>query len=112
MSLTLAAGLWPFTFRLRNGVSWAVDRKGLRFSQFGSATGISPFEGTDICANSNSPFTLELWVEPEKTSGYGTILAIGSEENVESFSVRQSLGDIELVDGLRNRNRTSSLRTQ
>lgn len=95
--ITLAVGLWPFAFHVRNGASWSSDPVGLHFGQFATAIGESPFDGTETCQSKDSPFTLELWIETERASGYGTILAFDSDEHPESLSIRQSIGDIEFL---------------
>ena len=98
-SLTLSAGLWPFSFYVRNGASWSADHHGLYFSGFGTATGSSPYDRSTTCAN-HSDFSLELWVQPDKATRWGTILAFGSKDEQGSFAVRQSLDDIQIVHSL------------
>ena len=96
LCITLLAGLWPFAFHVRNGATWLGNANGLAFARFATARGTSPFESRDLCPSPDNPFALELWFEPDSASGYGTILAIGNATYPENFSIRQSLGDIEV----------------
>jgi VanZ family protein len=70
LSLAIVAGyfimgLWPFTFRPPNRVSWLVDRTGLHFETDGVAYDPAslPALGLSGAARQSANFTMELWVE-------------------------------------------------
>ena len=99
--VTLTAGLWPFAFHVENEASWSSNPHGLRFKRDSTATADSPFNGTTVCANQDGPFSLEVWLQPEKASGYGTVMVFDSDKQPDSLAIRQSLGDIEFIRSFR-----------
>jgi len=102
LTATLTAGLWPFAFHIQNGVSWSSSPRGLRFKHYSTAVTESPFNGVAACTNKEGPFSLEVWLQPEKASGYGTVMVFDSDEQPDSLAIRQSLGDVEFVHLFRN----------
>lgn len=90
----LAAGLWPF-HAPRNEVSWLSHGNGLRFGDYASIVSAGTFKASSSVADSSC--SLEVWLEPSRVDSSGTILAFYQPESrVVPFSLRQSIGDLEL----------------
>ena len=102
LAATLTAGLWPFAFHIQNGASWSSDPHGLQFKHYSTAVAESPFNRAAVCTSKEGPFSLEVWLQPERASGYGTVMVFDSDEQPDSLAIRQSLGDIELVRSFRS----------
>jgi VanZ family protein len=91
----LVAGLWPFRAP-RNEVSWLSQKNGLLFGKYGSIVSSSQFRAHPPQADSSC--SLEIWLEPRRDKGSGTILAFyWPESQIAPFALRQSLGDLELL---------------
>jgi VanZ family protein len=56
----------------------------------------------------DAPCSLEIWIEPDRTAGGGTLFAIYAPESPWQFSLHQSITDLELQTDLRH----GRLRTQ
>ena len=93
----LVAGLWPFNFFPRNGVTWLRDTNGVRFSRYGqiyckdfwklNPLGTSP--------DREPSWSLELWLEPASDVGWGgTIVTNYDPAQRQSFAIDQSLSDL------------------
>lgn len=91
----LVAGLWPF-HAPRNEVSWLSQREGLVFERYGSIVSAHPFNASPRRADTSS--ALEIWLKPRRVRSSGTILAFYHPESQEvtTFALRQSLGDLVL----------------
>jgi VanZ family protein len=92
LSVILAAGLWPF-LPPRNDVAWVGDRNGIRFGGHGVICASGPQPPAGWAAN--GPCSLEIWLQPGKTSQLGTIVAFYSPTAPTEFSLfqeRSSLG--------------------
>jgi VanZ family protein len=85
---TLAAGLWPFSFRERNNVSWNLAGRGLHFGDPGMAVSEGTFQG--IPGNGQS---IELWIEPDLSWEAGTILSFYVRRTAPVLQLRQSGDD-------------------
>jgi VanZ like family/Concanavalin A-like lectin/glucanases superfamily len=88
----LVAGLWPF-HSPKNQVHWLENENGLHFGHYGTILSSGIFER----ASSDGPScSLEVWVEPARTWGSGTILAFYRTLNHGQFSLQQSYIDLVL----------------
>jgi VanZ family protein len=94
----LVAGLWPF-HSPRNQVSWAAGGKGLHFGRHGIILSSGKFKAAN--APAGAPCSLEIWFEPARTAGSGTLFAFYTPENPWQFSFRQSSTDLGLRRDLR-----------
>lgn len=66
----LFAGLWPFRFRPVNNVHWIGGSHGLRFDNYGIASGEEPFFAPGGPIDLALPFTIRMEVRPrEEPSG-------------------------------------------
>jgi hypothetical protein len=61
-------GLWPFTFRPPNRVTWLTDRPGLHFEKSGVAYDPEslPASGSSVATNQSVSFTVEIWAEADR----------------------------------------------
>ncbi len=75
LSIILIAGLWPFCAP-PNRVKWLVDRNGLSFARYGTASTDGLFQ--QDAGSDESSGTIELWLSPKTVSGTHTILAFDS----------------------------------
>jgi hypothetical protein len=90
----LVAGLWPF-HSPRNEVQWLSHSNGLVFSRYGSIVSASAFKADSLHADGSC--SLEMWLEPGRADGTGTILGFYWPENrVVSFAIRQYRTRLEL----------------
>ena len=88
----LVAGLWPF-HSPKNQVQWLENENGLRFGHYGTILSSGIFER----ANSDGPScSLEIWLEPDRTWGTGTVLAFYRPSSPRQFSLQQSYTDLAL----------------
>ena len=80
------AGLAPFQ-RPRNAVTWLGNENGLRFSRYGTIWSSGTFE---LAAAQDAPScSLEIWLQPSRTSGSNTLLAFYTQENPLQFSMHK-----------------------
>ncbi len=87
LGITLTAGLWPF-HAPANGVEWVRGGDGLEFGRHGSAVSSGAIPADDPFDAST---TLEIWLQPARTKGNGTILSFdGSAHPGASFSLHQT----------------------
>jgi len=87
LCIILVAGLWPFRAP-RNEVRWLSHSNGLSFSKYGSvvSAGVLKFDPQQ----SDGSCSLEIWLEPSRIDGKGTILGFyWPESQVVPFSIRQ-----------------------
>lgn len=91
----LVAGLWPFRFHPENNVSWIVQRDGIRLGAHGSVVSFSQFQVPNDEAS--SPCSLELWLAPDFSSASSSILAFSTVANPMQLQLKQSLGDLFVV---------------
>jgi hypothetical protein len=97
----LVAGLWPF-HAPRNEVSWLSPGNGLRFGDYASVVSAGSFKASLSPADASC--SLEIWLEPGRLDSSGTILAFYQPESRSiPFSLRQSIGDLELHRRTRGR---------
>jgi hypothetical protein len=88
----LAAGLWPF-HAPSNQVAWSEHTAGLRFGRHGSIVSLAPFQPSPGLAS--GPASIEIWLNPDRLDGSGTILAFyRPETRTVSLALRQSLDDL------------------
>jgi hypothetical protein len=88
----LVAGLWPF-HAPGNEVRWLSPGQGLLFGKYGSIVSAVPFELNGRRAD--GPCSIELWLEPERLDGSGTILAFyWPQGRTVPLALRQSLDDL------------------
>ena len=83
----LTAGLWPFCSP-RNAVFWLKNGDGLQFGGHGTILSTKPFvrdTSRDLAGNS-----IEIWLQPARTEGSGTILAFYNSDPLQQFSLHQS----------------------
>jgi|ERR1700730_4721284 len=99
LSITLSAGLWPFSFHQGNNVNWIVDRAGLHFGDHGMIVSRGKFEGLRTVATKGC--SLELWVEPALSSGSSTILSFYNPQSPSRVQLQQSLDDLAFIHARR-----------
>jgi len=87
---TLAAGLWPFSFRERNNVSWNEAGNGLHFGDPGMAVSEGTFQGLP----GDQGRSIELWIEPDLSWQASTILSFYVPKTRPVLQVRQSGDDL------------------
>jgi VanZ family protein len=87
---TLAAGLWPFSFRERNNVSWSEAGNGLHFGNPGMAVSEGTFQGLP----GDRGRSIELWIEPDLSWEASTILSFYVPKTRPVLQVRQSGDDL------------------
>src|SRR5688500_18062978 len=80
---------WPF-HAPRNGVSWLVNRSGLRLRAPAALWSSAEFGKEHASLQS-----VAIWFEPDHKDDQGTILAFQTK-SADHFSVRQSQSDLEL----------------
>jgi len=95
----LVAGLWPF-HSPRNRVTWFAGGNGLHFGRHGVVLSSGKLKATNMPAD--APCSLEVWLEPDRTAGGGTILAFYAPENPRQFSLHQSITDLDLQSDFRH----------
>jgi hypothetical protein len=104
----LVAGLWPF-HSPRNQVKWIAGGKGLYFARHGMILSSGKFKAANVPAD--APCSLEIWFEPARTVGPGTLLAFYAPGNAQQFSLFQSMADLGLrIDLREGRYRTLTTR--
>jgi hypothetical protein len=85
LCVILTAGWWPFCAP-KNNVEWLKAANGLRFGRHGIVASADDFRATspdDACS-------LEIWLEPGRMDGSGTILAFDSSPDPKfPFALRQ-----------------------
>ena len=85
LCVLLTAGLWPFCAP-KNAVEWIQGGNGLRFGRHGIAASAEDFRA----ASPDGPCSLEIWSEPERVDGGGTILAFDSSADPKfPFALKQ-----------------------
>ncbi|MFZ0800339.1 MAG: VanZ family protein [Terriglobales bacterium] len=89
----LAFGLWPFTSRPHNDVSWIRNQNGLVFGDYGSILSSAPLR---VDESPDGPCSLELWLQPGLIHDANTMLAFDSPENSPHFGIEQSLDNVAL----------------
>ena len=105
--IILVAGLWPF-HAPRNQAGWLSRGNGIQFGKHGSIVSTGVFEAPE--SKLGDACTLEIWLEPSKLSGSGTILAFYSPvHQAASFWMYQYLDGVELQErNLSQSNRRAS----
>jgi glycopeptide antibiotics resistance protein len=96
LCITLTLGLWPF-HSPANDVSWLENHDGLRFGKHGTVIGSGVFQISS--PGSNSETSLEIWLQPKRAWGGGTLLAFYKPGNLYQFSLHQSLTDLLIRTG-------------
>jgi hypothetical protein len=96
LCITLTLGLWPF-HSPANEVSWLGNRDGLRFGKYGTVIGSGSFQISS--PRDNSETSLELWLQPKRISGSGTLLSFYKPGNLYQFSLRQSHTNLSVRTG-------------
>src|ERR1017187_7559228 len=99
LSITISAGLWPFSFDQDNNVKWNADRAGLHFGDHGMIVSREKFEGLPTDASKGC--TLELWVEPGLSSGSSTLLSFYNPQSSTRVQLQQSSDDLEFTHALK-----------
>ena len=83
----LVVGLWPF-HAPKNDVSWLGHGGGLVLGKYGSILSASTFDPGG--QQSDSPCSIELWLEPKRVDDSGTVLTFyRPETRVVPFALRQ-----------------------
>lgn len=90
MAITLAAGLWPFSFHPKNRVEWMPAKGGLRFSGSGMAVSDGKFSGM----SDDKGVSIELWIEPSQSWDSSTILSFYEPKTLPLIQIRQSGDDL------------------
>jgi VanZ family protein len=89
----VVAGLWPF-HAPRNQVAWLNGPNGLLFGKYGSIASASGLKVDSL--NADVSCSLEMWLEPSRADGTGTILGFyRPEERVVPFAIRQYRSGLE-----------------
>lgn len=93
VSIILVAGLWPF-HSPRNNVNWLAQGNGLQLRTPAVVLSSGPIwassgAGTTSCS-------LEIWLQPARTSASSTILSLYNPASPLRVSLRQSLSDLAL----------------
>ncbi len=83
----LVAGLWPFTPRPHNDVSWIANQNGLLFGEHGSILSSAPLR---VDGPPDGPCSLELWLQPGLIDDSNTMLAFQTPETPLQFGIRQN----------------------
>jgi hypothetical protein len=96
MAITLSAGLWPFSFRAENQVSWEAEHAGLYFGDHGMLISNGRFSG--LGSNDKDVCSIELWLEPKLTFDSSTILSFYPPMNNSALQVRQSGDDLVVTN--------------
>ena len=87
LGIIAVAGLWPF-HAPRNRVTWLANENGLRFGQHGTAISSGAFRASH--GDKQDDCSLEVWLQPERATGEGSILAMdGSVDVRKPFLLRQ-----------------------
>jgi hypothetical protein len=82
----LVAGLAPFQ-RPQNAVTWLEGENGVRFGNYGTIWSSSSFE---VAAAQDEPScSLEIWLQPGRTSGSHTLLSFYTPKKPVQISVHQ-----------------------
>jgi hypothetical protein len=90
LATTFAAGLWPFSFREKNNVSWNGSGGGLHFGDPGMVVSDGQFQGLP----SDQGRCVELWIEPDSSWEASTILSFYLPKTRPVLQVRQSGDDL------------------
>jgi hypothetical protein len=109
LCITLTLGLWPF-HSPANEVYWLGTHDGLRLGKYGTVISSSLFQVPS--PGDNSEMSLEIWLQPKKSSGGGTLLVFHQPGNLFQFELSQSLTDLLIQTGVqhdRNHARTARL---
>jgi len=89
----LAAGLWPF-HSPRNQVSWLAGGQGVKFGRHGTLLSSSTFQVAP--KQGQSPCSIEIWVEPSRSTSSGTVLAFYAPHASQEFSIYQVSAGLHL----------------
>jgi len=92
MGITLSAGLWPFSFHVKNQVWWKPEAAGLYFGDTGMAVSDGKFAGRATDAATGC--SIEVWIEPRLTWDSSTILSFYEPGIAPRIQVRQSGDDL------------------
>jgi VanZ family protein len=92
LCILLTLGLWPF-HSPANHVTWLGFCNGLTVRKPGTVIGAGPLPAPPESGQSTS---VEIWLQPERVWDNGTILAFYPPGHPHSFSLYQSLADLEL----------------
>jgi VanZ family protein len=95
LSITISAGLWPFSFHQVNNVRWNADRVGLHFGDHGMIVSREKFEGLPTDASKGC--TLELWVEPGLSSGSSTLLSFYNPQSSTRVQLQQNSDSLGVI---------------
>ena len=94
----LVAGLWPF-HSPSNQVTWSAGGNGLHFGGLGMILSSGKFKAANVPAD--APCSLEVWFEPARTAGSGTLFAFYAPGNPRQFSLFQSSAFLGVGSNLR-----------
>jgi VanZ family protein len=95
MGITLSAGLWPFSFHIKNQVWWKPEQAGLYIGSHGMLVSEKKFPemSTDDAIGSS----IELWLEPALTYDSSTILSFYDSQSGGRMQLMQSGDDLAYV---------------
>ena len=106
----LVAGLWPFDPYPPNEVSWLPRRNGLRFGDYGTIWGSSPFQFVGSQGEGSCSF--EVWLQPDVDDDQNTLLAFYTPQNPLGFEFQQYLDNLLVLRNVadqKGRLRTSAI---
>ena len=106
LAATLVAGLWPFSFRVKNNVSWNETGNGLHFGDPGMAVSEGTFQGLP----GDRGRSIEIWIEPDLSWEASTILSFYVPKTRPVLQVRQSGDDLVFTSARGGGDNPSKLR--
>jgi len=80
-------GLWPFTPRPHNDVSWIANQNGLLFGDYGTILSSAPLH---VEGPPDGPCSVEIWLQPGLSDDYNTMLAFQTAKTPLQFRIQQT----------------------
>jgi len=80
-------GLWPFTPRPHNDVSWIANQNGLSFGDYGTILSSAPLH---VEGPPDGLCSVEIWLQPGLTDDYNTMLAFQTAKTPLQFRIQQT----------------------
>jgi VanZ family protein len=93
-------------------VEWLANRNGIHFDWHGQIYTTTPAKLAESPADSsaNHSFSIEIWLKPDKTYSWGTVLSIYDPSRPENFRINQSLTDLVLRGDFQDQNRLAGFK--
>jgi VanZ family protein len=101
----LVLGLWPF-HRRKNAVTWLGNENGLRFGRDATILSSGTFQ---IGSQDEGSGSLEIWLQPGRTSDANTLLSFSPPENPLQFSLHQYRSSLILQRNIQSERRTATI---